>query len=339
MRIKSALRKPPKIDICRFLAKKQLEKILSTRNDIIAAYSDGSVARNDMVPGSDIDIGIVVKNPKEPKNVYRIIEKKNDILIEWAFIPKENYTLNNILSNAGFTHDIVNAFVYYDSEGFFENIKKEVLKNYKLKDGIIKRAANQLSLMKNLLTEIEAGDKKLIYKNTASFIKFSLGFPSALLNKPVTNSRGFIFCEDACKKLKMMEYRDLILEFLGSLNITKIDAKRFLGNARKIMKSGKLNNNESITYLYHLNTAEYLIETGFWREAIWPIFMWTSYVVYELEQRKGKDEIDIRKLWNEMLRIIEWKDSNDINKKIDSGKKMLKLGFKVLKTNTSLQSF
>ena len=137
----------------------------------------------------------------------------------------------------------------------------------------------------------------------------------------------------------MMEYRDLILEFLGSLNITKIDAKRFLGNARKIMKSGKLNNNESITYLYHLNTAEYLIETGFWREAIWPIFMWTSYVVYELEQRKGKDEIDIRKLWNEMLRIIEWKDSNDINKKIDSGKKMLKLGFKVLKTNTSLQSF
>ena len=38
-----------------------------------------------MVPGSDIDIGIIVKNRDEPRHVWRSIESEHDILIEWVF--------------------------------------------------------------------------------------------------------------------------------------------------------------------------------------------------------------------------------------------------------------
>lgn len=70
------IKSPPSIEECRRLGRTQFFKILPKRNDIIAAYSDGSVARNDMIPGSDIDIAVIVDNTQEPWNVTRIIDNK-----------------------------------------------------------------------------------------------------------------------------------------------------------------------------------------------------------------------------------------------------------------------
>ena len=69
------IKSPPSIRKCRKLGRTQFFKILSKRNDIIAAYSDGSVARNDMIPGSDIDIAIIVDNSQE--NAYRLLLSGN----------------------------------------------------------------------------------------------------------------------------------------------------------------------------------------------------------------------------------------------------------------------
>ena len=117
------MKNPPPIKECRRLGKKKILKLLSERNDIIAAYSDGSVARNDMIPGSDIDIGIIVDHPNEPR-----IEKSWVQLIEWGFIPKNRYEkIPGVLSNAGFTQNIVHTYIYFDPTGFFSNFQAEIL--------------------------------------------------------------------------------------------------------------------------------------------------------------------------------------------------------------------
>lgn len=335
--MKSSIKNPPERDICIKLAEKQLEEILLTRDDIVAAYSDGSVARDDMVPGSDIDIAIIVENINEPWYVWRIVEKEHDILIEWGFISKNRYkNINRILEDAGFTHDIAHAYVYYDSKGFFRNVKKEVLARYKEKKGILKRAENQLNQVKKGIKAIESGmedkNKELVHYSISPVIHYSLGFPCAILNRPVTTSRGFLFCEKACQDLKVPEYKELVLEFMGSNNLYKKDVKKLLNNTGKIIKSDKLTQNEKITYLYHLHATQYLIDSGLWREATWPIFMWSSIIVKELQQRKGEDKIDVKNLWYEMLEILGWVELEGIKNKLYYGKEIVKLDSTVLKS-------
>jgi len=327
---------PPKRDICLELAREQLERILPTRDDVIAAYSDGSVARDDMIPGSDIDIAIVIEKTNEPGRVWRIIEKENDILIEWAFIPKTKYeNVEKILEDAGFTQDIVHSYIHYDPRLFIGSIKEQVLARYKERDGIFTKALNQLKKVEKGVEDIESGLKNrnevLVQKNIAFVMKCALGFPCATLNRPLTHSRGFLFCKEACWELKVPEYNELVLEFMGSSNLHKKDVEKLLGNAKEILKSDRLILNEKVTYLYHLHTAHYFIDTGLWKEAAWPIFMWTQLIVLEeLQQRKGKDSVNVERFWLEMLQILKWVSWKDIRNKTDVGKKIVKLGFTIL---------
>ena len=68
-----------------------------------------------------------------------------------GFFPVTRYEkVETILEDAGFTQDIVYAYVYYDSDGFFISVKKEVLARYKEKSSIYKRAVNLASCFANL---------------------------------------------------------------------------------------------------------------------------------------------------------------------------------------------
>ena len=329
------IKTPPSIEECRRLGRTQFFKILPIRNDIIAAYSDGSVARNDMIPGSDIDIGIIVDNSQEKWNVTRIIDDKWDILIEWAFIPKESYVNSRkILENAGFTHDIAHAYIYYDPTGFFEEIQTDILQKYEEKPLILKRAENQINLFKNSLENIKSNlnkNKKKIYPNVVNSFKYSLGFPSALMNQPVTNTRAFLFCKRACDELKMEKYLKLVYNFVGSTNLSREEANSFLEKAIFIINNKKLTENERSTYLWHLRGAKYLIDNKFWRESINSIFMWCSKIVNALPDTIKENRENLITIWEEMMKILKWDSFDNIKRKITIGKQLIENGSERIK--------
>ncbi|MFW9896920.1 MAG: nucleotidyltransferase domain-containing protein [Candidatus Thorarchaeota archaeon] len=329
------IKSPPSIEECRRLGRTQFAKILTTRNDIIAAYSDGSVARNDMIPGSDIDIGIIVDNSQESWSVSRIIDDKWDILIEWAFIPKQSY-LNSqkILENAGFTHDIAHAYIYYDPTGFFAEVQTEILQKYEAKPLILKRAENQINLFKKSLENIEKNlnkNKKSIYPYIVNSFKYSLGFPSAFINQPVTNTRAFIFCKRACTELGMENYLKLVYNFVGSANLSRKVANSFLEKAIFIINNKNLIENERATYLWHLKGAKYLIDNKFWRESIHPVFMWSSYIVNALPDINKKNREDLTIAWEQMMKIINWDSIDNIKRKITIGNQLIENGVERIK--------
>ncbi|MHA1987062.1 MAG: nucleotidyltransferase domain-containing protein [Promethearchaeota archaeon] len=328
------IKSPPSIEECRRLGRTQFFKILPKRNDIIAAYSDGSVARNDMIPGSDIDIGIIVENPQEKWNVTRIVDDVWDILIEWAFIPKESYVNSRkILEDAGFTHDIAHAYIYYDPKGFFEEIQTEILQKYEDKPLILKRAKNQINIFKNSIENIEKKlnkNKKNIYPDVVNSFKYSLGFPSALINQPVTNTRAFLFCKRACNELEMENYLKLVYDFVGSTNISREEANFFLERAIFIINK-KLTENEKSTYLWHLKGAKYLIDNNFWRESIHPIFLWCSKIVNVLPDTIKENDEDLTIIWEGMMKILSWDNFDNIQHKIAIGKQLIENGSERIK--------
>ena len=122
--------------------------------------------------------------------------------------------------------------------------------------------------------------------------------------------------------------RDLVLEFLGSNNLDKTDVGKLLSNAQKIMDSKKLERTERSTYVYHLRTAQYLIDVGLWREAAYPILLWSSAVLQELRRRDG--EAEKRESWLVMLETLGWLKWNEIKDKYDVGNKIVKLSLDVL---------
>lgn len=332
------------LTIYRKLAEKQVRKILKSRDDIIAAYSDGSVARGDLFEGSDIDIAFIIENSKKIRlkeavsvgNVYRTINKKNDVLIEWAFIPKEEYLdANKILSDAGFTHDIKDAYVYYDPTGFFSKIKKEIHNRYKDKLRILKASRNQLNafrqMLKNIEHSIRTKNRTEVNDSLRSLMKFSAGFPRAVLNQPLTNTRAIIWCKQATKELGASDYYDLILELLGSKNLKKEDAQEFLNLAKKIVSLEEKNKNQKETLLHHLKAPQYLIDSGHWDGSFYKVLLWTGFAVKEANKNKRRNKKLVNEYWKVMLNIINWHEWKDIRAKIIIGKKIVKIGSRILK--------
>ena len=70
-------------------AKSLVEARKTENRNIIAAYSDGSFAREDMVYGSDVDIGFVVKDGHGQKKIFREIIQ--GVLFEWGFFEQKEY--------------------------------------------------------------------------------------------------------------------------------------------------------------------------------------------------------------------------------------------------------
>lgn len=322
-----------KLSLYRKLASKQVKKTLSSRDDIIAAYSDGSVGRGDLFPGSDIDIAFIVENQDEPWQVHRVVNQEHDVLIEWAFISKEKYTdIDQILEDAGFTHDIKDAYIYYDPNEFFKEVKEKILDRYKDKDRIKRAAKNQLEAIEEQLNRVEEAleekDREKINDSLVNFIKFAAGFPRAVLNKPLTNSRALIWCRESCEELNLEEYHEHVLELLGVSNLSKEDAEKFLSLAKEAVSKLK-NENKKEKLLHHLKAPEYLIQSSKWRASLFKTLLWASVPVKESHDKKENKETIIR-LWEEMLSMIGWNQWGDIEKKVLTGEELLELGFELL---------
>ncbi len=273
-------------------AKALVASLLDENPGVIAAYSDGSFARGDMVRGSDVDVGLVVADaPAEHKIRRKIID---GVLYEWGFFEKKHYEdVASILGDAGFVYDLVCAKIWYDPGGFLTGIQSKLRREYSKPSSIRRRAANQLKIVEANFEELrnareEDGRHALLVK-LFLIIRHLFAVPSAALNRPVTNSRAYLFCKRDSQDLGLSDYPDSVIEVLGSGNFTAKQVDDLLAVAVGAFDSSGLPGHEVRAYQAHLEIVRYILEIGEAAAAAWPLFFWT---VGSLNEVKGEGLAD-----------------------------------------------
>jgi predicted nucleotidyltransferase len=296
-------------------AKALVASLLDENPGVIAAYSDGSFARGDMVRGSDVDIGFVVVDAPAEHKIHRSII--DGVLFEWGFFEKKHYEdVASILSNAGFVHDLASAKIWYDPRGFLTGIQSELRREYSKPPFIKKRAVNQLKIVETNFEEfknarVEDGRHAFLVK-LFLIIRHLFAVPSAAMNRPVTNSRAHLFCKRDSQDLGLSDYPDSVLEILGSGDFTAKQVDDLLAVACGAFDTSGVPSDEIRAYQAHLEIVRYVLEIGEAAAAAWPLFFWTVGSLNEVK-REGladaaqKMEESFSPIWIE-LRLFKEED-------------------------------
>ena len=296
-------------------AKVLVASLVDENPGVIAAYSDGSFARGDMVRGSDVDIGLIVAGaPAEHKIRRRIID---GVLFEWGFFDKKHYEdVESILGNAGFVHDLVSAKIWYDPARFLTRIRGKLRREYSKPSFIKRRAANQLKIAEGKFEEFknarEEDGRHASLAKLFPVIRHLFAIPSAVRNKPVTHGRAYLYCRADSQKLGVPGYPDSVIEILGSGDFTTEQVEGLLGAACSAFDSSGLPSHEIRAYQAHLEIVRYMLEIGEAAAAAWPLFFWTVGSLNEVKREGLADaarimETSFSPIWDE-LRLFKGED-------------------------------
>lgn len=296
-------------------AKVLVASLLKENPGVIAAYSDGSFARGDMVRGSDVDIGLIVAGaPAEHKIHRRIID---GVLFEWGFFDKRHYEdVESILGNAGFVHDLVCAKIWYDPRGFLTGIQSKLRQEYSEPPFVKRRAANQLKIVESNFEEFknarEEDGRHAFLVKLFLIIKHLFAIPSAVRNQPVTHGRAYLYCRADSQKLGVPDYPDSMVEILGSGDFTTEQVEDLLAAACSAFDSSGLPSREIRAYQAHLEIVRYMLDIGEAAAAAWPLFFWTVGSLNEVKHEGLADaarimEASFSPIWDE-LRLFKGED-------------------------------
>jgi hypothetical protein len=245
---------------------------------IIAAYSDGSFARGDMVPGSDVDIGFVVPDGKGEEAIQRTII--DGTVFEWGFFDQHHYEdTGSILEQAGLTHDVVIARLWFDHEKFLTKIQSILRGEYQKPETIRARAMNQV---KEARSSFEALQETMYDRDVPSNLSFLItivrklfAVPTAIRNRAVTNCRAPLYCSRDSEELGHPAYTDHVLDILGSHGFSETAIRRLLTEARSTSGESGLPGDQALTYSAHLDIVSYFLDRHEPAFAMWPLFFWT----------------------------------------------------------------
>ena len=301
-------------------ARKIVSSIVEQNPNVIAAYSDGSFAREDMVRGSDVDIGFVVEEGHGQDKIQRTVI--DETLFEWGFFEKHHYEdIASVLENAGMVHDIANAKIWHDSNNFLKNIQTEIRKKYNEPKSIKTRAENQLKIVREnfdeLKEQIEHGDQKKILSHYLSIVRHLFAIPSAILNKPVTNCRAYLYCKRDANELRHKDFPNDVLKIFGSYDITPDKVRELLELAHKLYEQSDLPKDEIKTYRTHFEIVDYMLEINEPAGAMWPLFFWIAGPLGRSQFKSEKIEKHVLKSLTPILKELKLFESTDISKKFD----------------------
>lgn len=258
-------------------ARKIVAAMSQERPYVVAAYSDGSFAREDMVRGSDVDIGFVVENGHgEQKISRRIID---GIIFEWGFFERNYYeNVDSILEDAGFTHDIASAKIWFDTDDFLQTIQALIRQRYREPELIRKRAENQVAIIEATFTQLQQATKTNdAFNMMTKFLtamRHLFAIPTAVLNKPVTHCRAYLYCKRDAEELGFDYYPNLMLEILGSSGFTREQVERLLTTAHTIYDNSGLPLDAIETHKAHFEIVEYMLGINEPAGAVWPLVFW-----------------------------------------------------------------
>jgi predicted nucleotidyltransferase len=299
-------------------AKGIVASMVKEHNSIIAAYSCGSFARGDMVYGSDVDIGFITdgypSSNKVPPEVHR--EIIDDVLFEWGFFSRDAYDLKAILEDAGLTHDMVMAKIWFDPENYLSNLQNILRQNYTRPDLIRLRAENQLQIVEKNYDDFIDSVKNIELDNLLTqiflIVRHAFAVPSAILNRPVTHCRAYLYCRRDSNELGTDDFPKLVNNILGAGGFTIEKVNNLLNMAIKLFDSCGLPKQAIETYKAHLKIVNYLLDINEPDGAMWPLFFWVVGAwheakrdnLIEISEKINKSLLPIRK----ELKLVEMMD-------------------------------
>lgn len=302
-------------------ARDHVRRIRSDRSDIVAAYVDGSAARDEMIPGSDVDVGIVVDRESVPFYVSRRIVLGT--VMEWCFVGKGQYgDIESILDDAGFVHDLLTSYVLFDPSGWFTNVKSKIRVQYDKPEEILRRAhklyqnaGDAYERLKSAFRdgkELLAGQRALVKQ-----LRPLLSIPQALLNRPLTNARALMVCQRACQTLDCPGYYHLLLSIFGAADIDASRAKELYSMSLRLNDLAWPSRDETEIIRLKLASAQYLIDCGRPEQAIWPLYFWIGWTVEQVSNETGANIVQVKRLWQDFADRLGWSDLSGIRERLD----------------------
>jgi predicted nucleotidyltransferase len=296
---------------------------LKEHNSIIAAYSCGSFARGDMVSGSDVDIGFITDgypaSNKVPPEVHRKII--DDVLFEWGFITRDAYDVKAVLEDAALTQDMVTAKIWFDPKNFLSNLQNTLRQEYIRPESIKLRALNQLQIVENNFDEFAESVRNVELDNLLTkiflIIRHAYAIPSAILNRPVTHCRAYLYCKKDSNELGFNDFPNLVNNILGANNFTVDKVKYLLSMSFKLFDSCGLPQHAIDAYKAHLKIVNYLLNINEHDGAMWPIFFWVVGAWHETK-RDNLNEISdkIEELFLPIRKELRLVETTDIESRI-----------------------
>jgi len=278
------------------LAKAIVERIRTQNPEIIAAYSDGSLARGDMVRGSDVDIGFIIKgSERKDKTIQR--ELKDGVVFEWGFFPQSHYeNVDEILTDAGFTHDVATAKIWYDPQDFLSKIQRTVREKSRSESTIEARVRRQIKIAKDNCNMYQAlvwqNNNRDLIQPLISIVRSLFAVPTAALNKPVTNTRAYLYCRRDARELSLPEYPKSVLEILGMQGINQLKVEKLLSVAYKVYDESDFPQDRIDTFKAHLEIVDYLLEIDEIEGATWPLLFWSMAWIRDMDKNNQRAGID-----------------------------------------------
>ena len=114
------------------MAQQYVQEMLEQRDDIVAAFVVGSVARGDATEASDIDLGLIVEGQagEEPQR-GGIDAWREGVYIEAALVPRRRYDdVENVLQHQFAATHMNDGLILYDPRGTFTRVQDGVRAAY-----------------------------------------------------------------------------------------------------------------------------------------------------------------------------------------------------------------
>ncbi len=287
------------------VARQIVARVIDQNPGIVAAYSDGSLARGDVVRGSDVDIGFIIPgSERRDKTIHR--ELIDGVVFEWGFFTQKSYeNVDEILTDAGFTHDIDTAKIWYDPQNFLSEVQQKVREKYIAESTIRTRVNRQIQTAKKSYARYRkfAAENNLyeLIQPLISLVRSLFAVPTAALNKPVTNTRAYLYCKRDAKEMLSPGYAESVLDILGTKRIRRIEVEELLTIAYHVYDASNFPQDRIDTFKAHLEIVNYLLEINETAGATWPLLFWSMAWMRDLDKERQKSEID--RLFNFSLPI------------------------------------
>ncbi|CAN5846712.1 hypothetical protein BH10CHL1_BH10CHL1_14670 [soil metagenome] len=143
------------------IAKRYLEELLGQRQDIVAAWISGSVARGEDTAFSDIDLALMVTGQSDDvTNRDGLDTWREGVYIEASANPQQAYTdLETILNDPYKTTHINDAIILYDPTGFVTQLQAAIRPVFMQPQSLSRRLTFWLENTRTSLAQLQAAVK------------------------------------------------------------------------------------------------------------------------------------------------------------------------------------
>lgn len=280
------------------IAKHYLEELLHQRQDIVAAWLAGSVARGEETTFSDIDLALMVAGTGKI-NRAGLDTWREGVYVEAGLVFQQGYTaLEAVLGDPFKATHMNDALILYDPTGFVTQLQNAVRPLYMQPQWLEKRLAFWLDIIRTSLARfreaLTAGDCLEI---CAAFGWFTFGCASIPLlhaGRTPSSTRGLLLLGHIAPTLKAH-----LVELEGSTQMSQADVLALEPLLQEMIPLGDASGGQLL--IYFTKKTLWMAQQGQYQEALHPMWFMMSGSAESYLQRTDPVEretgIDLAHRW------------------------------------------